>query len=183
MRSLLIVAAVAVGAYFLFFRNSSSSAGSPSTSGGGGSITTGNTTVQSGAITVNVSQPQGAEDEDTGSGGSSGGGGGTGGGNPQPKPPRQTKIPGHHTLQAPGNETLAQIAKRYDTTPEKIVQFTEAHKPHVSSTEKKFFEHPTGKVPRGIMLWIPEPQVQVGSASGAPVPGVNPGGINIPATA
>jgi hypothetical protein len=172
MRSLLIVAAVAVGAYFLFFRNSSS-AGSPSTSGGGGTITTGPTTVKSGAVTVNVKQSS-AGTSSTGDDGDTDGTGG--GGNPQPKPPRQVKIPGHHTLQAPGNETLAQIAKKYDTTPDNIVDFTQSHKPHISNTEKKFFSHPTGKVPKGIMLWIPEPQV-----AAQPEPGVNPGGINIPA--
>lgn len=44
----------AVGAYFLFFRNSSGG----STSGGGGTITTGNTTVDRGAVTIKVSQGQ-----------------------------------------------------------------------------------------------------------------------------
>lgn len=161
-RGLLIIAAVAAGAYFLFFRNSSASAAAPTSTGGSGTITTGNTTVDSGAVTVNVSQ----------NGESSGGG--------QPSPPGQTQIPGHYTLQSTGKETLAQIAKRYNTTASDIIAFTSAHKTHVSPTEKKFFAKPSGDVPKGIVLWIPEPQVYGNSSGGSG--SVNPGGVNIPAS-
>lgn len=164
MKGLLIIAAVAAGAYFLFFRNSGGSAAAPTSTGGSGTITTGNTRVDSGAVTVNVSQ--GA------AGGDSDGGG-------QPTPPGSTQIPGHYTIQSTGKETLTQIASRYHTTASDIIKFTEAHKTHVSPTEKRFFGHPTGKVPRGIILWVPEPQVYGNGQSGQTV---NPGGPNIPAT-
>jgi hypothetical protein len=190
MRSLLIIAAVGVAAYFLFFRKSSSST-SPSTSGGGGTITTGDTTVTSGStpnVEVNVTQsPSTSSSDSSGGGGGDSDGGGTGGSNPQPTPPTQTKIPGHHTLQSTGHQTLAQIAKQYGTTPKDIISFTEAHKTHISKTESNFFKKGTGVVPKGIVLWIPEPQVPptpssgagVG-ASGTPVTS-NPGGINVSA--
>lgn len=146
-KGLLIVAAVAAGAYFLFFRGSSSSAAAPTSTGGSGTITTGNTQVDSGAVTVNVSQ------------GNDGGG--------QPTPPGQDTIPGHHVVTSTGKETLAQIASQYDTTPDNIVDFTQAHKAHVSPTEARFFKNPTkGKVPKGIVLWVPEPQVNMSGMSG-----------------
>ena len=68
-------------AYFIFFRNRGQSAGSPSTSGGGGTITTGNTTIEKGAVTVNVSQPQSSTETETTNNQ----------GQPGPKPP-----PRHH---------------------------------------------------------------------------------------
>jgi hypothetical protein len=70
-----------------------------------------------------------------------------------------TQIPGHHVITANGNETLAQIASQYHTTPSDIIAFTKAHKVHQSPTETKFFSKPNGKVPKGIVLWVPEPQV------------------------
>jgi hypothetical protein len=60
---------------------------------------------------------------------------------------------------ANGSETLAQIASKYGTTPADIVAFTKAHKVHQSPTETKFFAKPNGKVPKGIVLWVPEKQV------------------------
>lgn len=90
-----------------------------------------------------------------------------------------TQIPGHHVVTANGNETLAQIASRYGTTPQDIIAFTKAHKTHISGTEAKFFSKPNGKVPKGILLWVPEPQVPGPSSTGVTV---NPGGTNIPVT-
>jgi hypothetical protein len=87
-----------------------------------------------------------------------------------------TQIPGHHVVTANGTETLDQIASRYHTTPKDIIAFTKAHKTHMSATERKFFSKPTGKVPKGILLWVPEPQV-AGPGGGVTV---NPGGTNIP---
>jgi len=74
-------------------------------------------------------------------------------------PPVGNQIPGHTTVTANGSETLAQIASKYGTTPADIVAFTKAHKVHQSPTETKFFSKPTGKVPKGIILWVPEKQV------------------------
>lgn len=68
-------------AYFVFFRNRGQSAGSPSTSGGGGTITTGNTRIEKGAVTVNVSQPQTSSETETEPGTTKTGG------QPGPKPP------------------------------------------------------------------------------------------------
>jgi hypothetical protein len=86
-----ILAGVAALAYFLFMRNSgSSTTPTNSTSGGGGSIRTGKTTVQSGAVKINVT-------------------GGDGGAEKQPKPPH-----GHgfktKSFVVPRDETLAQFA-------------------------------------------------------------------------
>lgn len=83
---------------------------------------------------------------------------------PSPPPstsvtPVSNQIPGHTTVTANGSETLAQIASKYGTTPADIVAFTKAHKVHQSPTETKFFSKPTGKVPKGIILWVPEKQV------------------------
>lgn len=97
------------------------------------------------------------------------------------------QIPGHHVVTANGSETLAQIASKYGTTTADIIAFTKAHKPHQSATEKKFFSKPTGKVPKGTVLWVPEPQVTNitgpgpgGATSGTTSTTVNPGGTNIP---
>lgn len=49
----LVIAGVGLIVYFIFFRNSSSST-QPSTSGGGGTITTGNTTIDKGAVSISV---------------------------------------------------------------------------------------------------------------------------------
>lgn len=76
-----------------------------------------------------------------------------------PPSPVDNQIPGHTTVQATGKETLEQIASKYGTTPADIVAFSEAHKVHISPTEARFFKHPTGKVPKGIILWVPEKQV------------------------
>jgi hypothetical protein len=70
-----------------------------------------------------------------------------------------SQIPGHHVVTATGNETLQQIATQYGTTPADIVAFSKAHKTHISATEAKFFSKPNGKVPKGLVLWVPEPQV------------------------
>lgn len=78
MPTIVVVGVVAVVAYFLFFRKSSASAGSPSTSGGGGTATSGNTTIDKGAIQVTVKQ-----------------------GNPQPRPhvrPFKTQWHTHPTI-------------------------------------------------------------------------------------
>jgi hypothetical protein len=69
------------------------------------------------------------------------------------------QIPGHQVITANGNETLAQIASKYGTTSADIIAFTKAHKVHQSATETKFFSKPNGKVPKGIVLWVPESQV------------------------
>jgi hypothetical protein len=69
------------------------------------------------------------------------------------------QIPGHHVITANGSETLAQIAAKYGTTSADIIAFTKAHKPHQSAVEAKFFSKPNGKVPKGIVLWVPESQV------------------------
>jgi hypothetical protein len=61
-----------------------------------------------------------------------------------------------------GHETLAQIAKKYGTTPAAIIEFTKQHKTHVSPTEAKFLKTGKGRVPRGLVLWVPEPQVPAG---------------------
>jgi LysM repeat protein len=83
-----------------------------------------------------------------------------------PSPPPSTsvtpvgnQIPGHHVITANGTETLSQIASKYHTTPQDIIAFTKAHKVHQSPTETKFFSKPNGKIPKGIVLWVPEPQV------------------------
>jgi hypothetical protein len=97
------------------------------------------------------------------------------------------QIPGHHVVTSNGTQTLAQIASQYGTTPADIIAFTKAHKPHESALEKKFFSKPNGKVPKGILLWVPEPQVTnitgpgpggAGTSGGGIT--VNPGGPNIP---
>jgi hypothetical protein len=70
------------------------------------------------------------------------------------------KIPGHHVVTATGRESLATIARRYHTSAADILKFTEQHKTHVSPTEAKFFRSGgKGKIPRGLVLWVPEPQV------------------------
>jgi hypothetical protein len=81
------------------------------------------------------------------------------------------QIPGHQVITANGSETLEQIASKYGTTPADIVAFTKAHKPHMSAVETKFFSKPHGKVPKGIVLWVPESQV-------TNVTGPGPGGPN-----
>jgi hypothetical protein len=73
--------------------------------------------------------------------------------------PTTSQIPGHHVITSNGNQTLAQIAAANGTTAADIIAFSKAHKPHVSATESKFFSKPTGKVPKGIVLWVPESQV------------------------
>lgn len=73
--------------------------------------------------------------------------------------PASTQIPGHHVITSNGNQTLAQIAAANGTTAADIVAFSKAHKTHISATEAKFFSKPTGKIPKGIVLWVPEPQV------------------------
>lgn len=50
----LAIAGVGLIVYFIFFRNSGGSQATPSTSGGGGTITTGNTQIQKGAVTIDV---------------------------------------------------------------------------------------------------------------------------------
>lgn len=55
-RTLLIIAAIAVAAYFLFFRNSSSSSTPQAETASAGS-----TTLQKGAVTVNVTDTGGAD--------------------------------------------------------------------------------------------------------------------------
>ena len=55
--NLLLIGGVVLVVYFLFFRNSQSGAsGQDQTTGGGGTITTGDTTVGTGAVTLNVTQ-------------------------------------------------------------------------------------------------------------------------------
>jgi hypothetical protein len=76
-----------------------------------------------------------------------------------PASPSGNQIPGHHVITSNGNQTLAQIAAANGTTAADIIAFSKAHKPHVSATEAKFFSKPTGKVPKGIVLWVPEKQV------------------------
>lgn len=104
-RNLLIIAVVAAAAYFLFFRGKKSSSTDPASGGGSATQTTGDTNIQSGAITITVSDnttaqkgkgdsgspptdgtggssiptPQGTDDQDPGSGEPRG--------NPQPRPP------------------------------------------------------------------------------------------------
>lgn len=144
---------------YLYWKNRNSSANNPSS----------NTPTDTGAgqipqfvnQTYTTVTPPAAPSTSTGSTSTSSGG---------------TQIPGHHVVTANGTETLAQIASKYNTTPADIIAFTKAHKTHVSATEAKFFSKPTGKVPKGILLWVPEPQV--------PGPGtiVNPGGPNVPAS-
>jgi hypothetical protein len=98
------------------------------------------------------------------------------------------QIPGHQVITSNGQMTLAQIAAKYGTTSADIIAFTRAHKVHQSATEAKFFSKPTGKVPKGIVLWVPESQVtnitgpgggEGGTSGGGTT--VNPGGPNIPA--
>lgn len=72
-------------AYFVFFRNKSQSAGSPSTSGGGGTISTGNTRIDKGAVTVTVQQNPNASQSETSTSTTTNSSGNSGG-NPQPKP-------------------------------------------------------------------------------------------------
>jgi hypothetical protein len=81
---------------------------------------------------------------------------------PNATTPGGTQIPGHHVVTATGHETLAQIAKRYKTTPAAIVAYTLKHKTHISPAESKFLKKGKGRVPRGLVLWVPEPQVPVG---------------------
>lgn len=82
---------------------------------------------------------------------------------PPPAPaPGGTQIPGHHVVTATGHETLAQIAKRYHTTPAAILEFTRKHKTHISAAESRFLKKGKGRVPRGLVLWVPEPQVPAG---------------------
>jgi hypothetical protein len=76
--------------------------------------------------------------------------------------PGGTQIPGHHVVTSTGHETLAQIAKKYGTTPKAIIEFTKQHKTHVSPAEAKFLKTGKGRVPRGLVLWVPEPQVPAG---------------------
>jgi hypothetical protein len=74
--TVLIVGVVGLIAYFVFFRNSQSGV-NPATSGGGGTITTGNTTIDTGAVQVTVSQ------------------GGTHNAKPGKKPPHKKPPPPH----------------------------------------------------------------------------------------
>lgn len=76
--------------------------------------------------------------------------------------PGGTQIPGHHVVTATGKETLAQIAKKYGTSPADIIAYTLKHKTHISPTESKFLKKGKGRVPRGLVLWVPEPQVPAG---------------------
>jgi PASTA domain len=102
MPSLVFVALVAAAAYFLFFRNkSTASAGGTSDAGSSDTLTSGATTVDTGAVQVTVNAG-GSGDAGGGGGGgsvsgggssgggSSGGGSSPGGGNPQPSPPQPT---------------------------------------------------------------------------------------------
>jgi hypothetical protein len=130
-------------AYFIFARKSSAaSAGSPSTSGGGGTITTGQTTIDSGAVTVSVSQ---------------GGSGDTS--NPQPTPtPPPKKSTGSatpvvyggntksKTITAPGGLDLMKIAAQYKIPEQQLVAFNPSYRQYVG----------TGKpIPKGTKLQIP----------------------------
>jgi hypothetical protein len=81
---------------------------------------------------------------------------------PNPATPGGEQIPGHHVITATGHETLAQIAKKYKTSPADIIAFTKAHKTHISPSESKFLQKGKGRVPRGLVLWVPEPQVPAG---------------------
>jgi hypothetical protein len=73
--------------------------------------------------------------------------------------PSSNQIPGHHVITSNGTQTLAQLAAANGTTAANIIAFSKAHKPHISATEAKFFSKPTGKIPKGIVLWVPESQV------------------------
>lgn len=89
------LAGAAVVTYFLFTRKST--AGSPTTTGGGGSITTGNTRVQKGAVTVNISARPGSggsDDDDNPQPG------------PTPPPLNKTK-----TFTVPKDETWGQFGE------------------------------------------------------------------------
>jgi hypothetical protein len=85
------LAGAAVIAYFLFARKSS--AGSPTTSGGGGQITTGNTKVMKGAVTVNVSANGADHDSQS---------------QPGPKPPPLDKF---KVFTVPKDETFGQFGE------------------------------------------------------------------------
>lgn len=83
---------------------------------------------------------------------------------PPPAPtPGGTQIPGHHVVTASGKQTLAQIAKQYGTSPADIIAYTRKHKTHISPDEAKFLKSGKGRVPRGLVLWVPEPQVPAGA--------------------
>lgn len=84
------VGGVALIVYFLFFRNSSGSASGVSTSGGGGTATSGNTTIDKGAIQVSITQ----------------------GNSHQPKPPVRGRRPGHHS-HLPGGLNPGGLNKPY----------------------------------------------------------------------
>jgi hypothetical protein len=138
-----LIGAAAI-AYFLFARSSSSSgsAGSPSTSGGGGTITTGQTTIDQGAVQVSVSQ--------TGPSGAS---------NPQPTPTPTPKtstgnaspvVYGGNTksksVTAPGGKDLLKIADSYHIPEQQLVAFNPQLRQYVG----------TGKaIPKGTKLNIP----------------------------
>lgn len=80
------VGIVGIGVYLYLRHSSSASAGSPSTSGGGGSITTGNTRIQKGAVTIDVK-------------------GGNVQGQDQPQPPTPHKRrPTHHVTRSQREE-------------------------------------------------------------------------------
>jgi len=103
------VAGAAVLAYFLFFRNSSSSDAAGSTSGGGGTITSGNTTVDSGAVTISVNT------------------------NPQPTPPTKKKTTKTTKAMPSGRTKPVTTTNRSKPVQHKIHQIFEIHK----QSEKK----------------------------------------------
>lgn len=147
-----LIGAAAI-AYFLFARSSSSgSAGSPSTSGGGGTVTTGQTTIDSGAVQVSVSQsgpPQSTTPPTvTNPGGPIS--------NPQPTPTPTPKtgtgnvVFGGNTksksVTAPGGKDLNLIAQSYKIPEQQLVAFNPALRQYVG----------TGKpIPKGTKLNIP----------------------------
>lgn len=98
----------AVLAYFIMSRSSSTPANS--TSGGGGQIHTGKTTVQSGAVRINVN----ANDD----------------GNPQPKPPHH-----HHggggtkTFTIPKDETVGQFGEGRNWSSDTLQEVTQMKQP------------------------------------------------------
>jgi hypothetical protein len=141
---LLVIGAAAIVGY-LYFKNKSGSqsAGSPSTSGGGGTITSGNTTIDKGAVQVTVTQtPPTSTSTSTST-------------QPTPPAPAKTSSPvvyggdlkNTQSISAPGNLDLKNIAAEYGISEQQLVSLNQASVGKYVGTGKA--------IPKGTSLKIP----------------------------
>lgn len=111
--ALVWIAGVAAIAYWLYYRNSAASGGAASsTAGANDTLTTGDTTVDSGAVSISIDASGDTGGSSSGSGGGGGAGGGGGGTGGQPTPPvtgKATTVTVPNIVGKPGATALDQL--------------------------------------------------------------------------